>query len=250
MRDIANRNQSAALVLFPAQSKRIIVMGGGHQKNHTVTNLVDVVDLRAPSPKFVPAASMPVAAGQIVAANLPDGTVYAAGGASVLSRKPVQWAGLYDPVANRWRQAAAPSVGRGYHTFAMLNDAGDVVVYSTNNQGVPFDRRVEVYHPPYRFKTYRPVVSNVPSEMVKGQASTIDVRGLRPIRSVVLDHPNAITHTTDVDQRMIDVPFTKEGNALHLQIPGESGLILPGWYRIWVVASGGVVSKAAWTHIG
>ena len=81
LRDIANRNQSAALVLFPAQSKRIMVMGGGHQKNHTVTNLVDVVDLRAPSPKFVPAASMPVAAGQIVAANLPDGTVYAAGGA-------------------------------------------------------------------------------------------------------------------------------------------------------------------------
>ena len=86
--------------------------------------------------------------------------------------------------------------------------------------------------------------------MVRGEASTIDVRSFRKIKSVVLDHPNAITHTTDVDQRMIDVPFTKEGNALHLQIPGESGLILPGWYRIWLVDTAGAVSKAVWTHIG
>ena len=64
--------------------------------------------------------------------------------------------------------------------------------------------------------------------MVKGQASTIDVRALRNIRSVILDHPNAITHTTDVDQRMINVPFTRTGNTLDLQIPGDSGLILPG----------------------
>ena len=250
LRNIANRDQGAALLLYPAQNKRILVMGGGNEGAKTVTNMADVIDLRSANPTFVPAANMPVAASQFVATNLPDGMVYAAGGTSRVSQTPVQWAGLYNPATNTWKQAAVPTVKRGYHTFALLNDEGDVVVYTTNNRGVAFDRKVEVYHPPYRFKTYRPVISNVPSAMVKGEASTVDVRALRPIRSVVLDHPNAITHTTDVDQRMINVPFTRTGNTLHLQVPGDAGLILPGWYRIWLVDSGGAVSKAAWTHIG
>ena len=162
LRNIANRDQGAALLLYPAQNKRILVMGGGNEGSKTVTNMADVIDLRSTHPTFVPAANMPVAASQFVATNLPDGMVYAAGGTSRVSQTPVQWAGLYNPVTNTWKQAAVPTVKRGYHTFALLNDEGDVVVYTTNNRGVAFDRRVEVYHPPYRFKTYRPVVSNVP----------------------------------------------------------------------------------------
>jgi hypothetical protein len=49
---------------------------------------------------------------------------------------------------------------------------------------------------------------------------------------------------------MINVPFTRTGNTLDLHIPGDSGLVLPGWYRIWLVDSAGAVSKAVWTHIG
>jgi hypothetical protein len=250
LRNIGNRDQGAALLLYPAQNKRILVMGGGNEGAKTVTNMADVIDLKAATPKFVPAANMPVAASQFVATNLPNGTVYAAGGTTVISKTSVQWAGLYDPATNTWKQAAVPTVKRGYHTFALLNDEGDVVVYTTNNRGVAFDRKVEVYHPPYRFNAKRPTVSNVPAEMTRGGTAGITVANASTIKQIVLDHPNAITHTTDVDQRMINVPYTRDGTAVTLQIPGDEGLVLPGWYRIWVVDGRGGVSKAVWTHIG
>ena len=71
LRNIANRDQGAALLLYPAQNKRILVMGGGNEGSKTVTNMADVIDLRAAHPSFVPAANMPVAASQFVATNLP-----------------------------------------------------------------------------------------------------------------------------------------------------------------------------------
>jgi len=249
LRSIALRDDSAAVVLFPAQQKRVLVMGGGNRSSKTVTNLVDRVDLRATQPTFRPAASMPTAAGQIVATNLPDGTLYAAGGTRVLSRQPVQWAGIYHPSSDTWTQAAAPTVPRGYHTFALLNDEGDVVVYSTNNQEVRFDRRVEVFHPPYQFRSSRPVLTDLPSEVVRGGTTVATVTAARTIKRVVLDHPNVITHTADVDQRMIDVPFTRTGDRLELRIPSIDGIVLPGWHRIWVVDRAGAVSRAVWTHV-
>ena len=72
----------------------------------------------------------------------------------------------------------------------------------------------------------------------------------RPIRTVVLDRPSAITHTSDVDQRMIDVPFTQVGTALTLQVPSDPGLVPPGWYRLWLVDDTGAVSQARWTQVG
>ena len=104
----------------------------------------------------------------------------------------------------------------------MLNDAGDVVVYSTNNQGVRFDRRVEVYHPPSQFRANRPAFATLPRRMGRGKAALVSTTSTRSIRSVVLDHPSAITHTSDVDQRMIDVPFTQLGPYAPLQV-GHDG---------------------------
>jgi len=49
---------------------------------------------------------------------------------------------------------------------------------------------------------------------------------------------------------MIGVPFTRSGSTVSLQIPGDPSLVLPGWYRIWVVDGQGGVSKAVWTKIG
>jgi hypothetical protein len=48
---------------------------------------------------------------------------------------------------------------------------------------------------------------------------------------------------------MIDVPFTQVGGTLQLRIPADPGLVLPGWYRLWVVDSAGSVSNAVWTHV-
>ena len=37
LRNIANRDQGAALLLYPAQNKRILVMGGGNEGSTTVS---------------------------------------------------------------------------------------------------------------------------------------------------------------------------------------------------------------------
>ncbi len=78
--DPALRNQSASVMLPPAQEQKIMIMGGGPvgkaDKTDT-TAMVSIVDLKSPNPKYVEAAPMKLPRMHLNAVLLPDHTVAA-----------------------------------------------------------------------------------------------------------------------------------------------------------------------------
>ena len=77
---------------------------------------------------------------------------------------------FYDPARRAFTPAAAPAVGRDYHSEALLLPDGRIAVFGSNPlfadrantvSGV-FEKRIEVYSPPYLFEGGRPALADGP----------------------------------------------------------------------------------------
>ncbi|MEP6623271.1 MAG: galactose oxidase, partial [Acidimicrobiia bacterium] len=95
------RDQGASVMLPPAQSQRVMVMGGGdHSHDVGAVASTAIADLKAPSPAFVPGPSMDAAKMYVSAVVLPDSTVLQTGGGAksvVFSGAPVLSTQIYNP---------------------------------------------------------------------------------------------------------------------------------------------------------
>ena len=74
-------NQSASVILPPAQDQRVMIMGGGPEDEGDATTRVAFVDLKAKPPTYVTVAPMNKERIHVNAVLLPDRTVLATGGA-------------------------------------------------------------------------------------------------------------------------------------------------------------------------
>ena len=119
-----------------------------------------------------------------------------------------------------------------------------------NNPGDgTFDMRVSVYSPPYLFKGARPqILSMAGNQWAYGSATTITVDG--PILKAELIRPAAVTHSSDPNQRFVDLPMTVTGNSIKLNLTSNPNLAPPGWYMLFVVGANGVPSVAKWVKVG
>jgi hypothetical protein len=59
----------------------------------------------------------------------------------------------------------------------------------------------------------------------------------------------AVTHSSDSNQRLVDVPFERTATGLTLTVPENSNITPPGWYMLFVVDDTGVPSVADWVHV-
>ena len=165
------RNQSASVLLGPAQDQRVMIVGGGgadihehgdHEENlrapHVATDSVAIVDLSADDPRYARAASLHHARMHLNATLLPDRTVLANGGARVEEHRveAALHAELYDPRTRRWTEAAKSRVPRLYHSIALLTPDGRVITAGSNPRPRDDELRIEVFSPPYLFRGARP----------------------------------------------------------------------------------------------
>ena len=58
-----------------------------------------------------------------------------------------------------------------------------------------------------------------------------------------------MTHSSDSNQRLVDLPFTRTANGLSVTVTGNQNLAPPGWYMLFVVDGNGVPSVAKWVHL-
>ncbi|MGW7195069.1 galactose oxidase-like domain-containing protein [Streptomyces chryseus] len=259
------RDQSASLLLPPAQDQKVLTAGGG---NHTVSpdahRLVDLIDLKAASPQYVPGPDLPQgrykdgtfqkgAEGKVYlsAVILPDGKVLETGGALHTYREdPVFEASMYDPATNTFQPGlAADPVPRTYHSSSTLLPDGRVLSVGDNPGDGSFEQRVSIYKPPYFFKGARPKIMSVASQnWAYGSAQRITVD--RPVVKASLIRPAAVTHSSDPNQRLVDLPMTVNGNTVDLSLTSNPNLAPPGWYMLSVVDAKGVPSVSKWVRIG
>jgi hypothetical protein len=258
------RDQSMSVLLPPAQDQRVLTLGGGNiESNPDANRLTDLIDLKQATPTYQPGPLLPTGTltggvpetttqGKmyVSAVLLPDGKVFETGGGLHNRADPVYEASMFDPTTNQFTAGLATDpVPRTYHSAAFLLPDGRIMSIGNNPGNGSFEMRISIYSPPYLFNGGRPQILGVPNnQWAYGSTNTITVDG--PILKASLIRPAAVTHSSDPNQRYIDLPMTVTGNTIGLNLTSNPNLAPPGWYMLFVVGADGVPSVAQWVHVG
>ncbi|MFE2039926.1 galactose oxidase-like domain-containing protein [Streptomyces sp. NPDC059477] len=266
LQDKDERDQSASVLLPPAQDQKVLTIGGGNiDSNPEANRLTDVIDLKEPNPAYVagpplPQGTVDLGGGPVPqtgdqgkmylsAVLLPDGKVLETGGALHNRANPVFESSLYDPQTGTFDPVAADPEARGYHSSAFLLPDGRVMTTGDNPGNGSWNHNVSIYTPPYLLKGDRPAITSlIDTEWTYGDTQRITVD--RPIAKAELIRPAAVTHSSDPNQRFVDLPLTVDGNNIDLNVTSNPNLAPPGWYMLFAVDANGVPSVAEWVHLG
>lgn len=259
------RNQSASVLLPPAQDQKVLIMGGGpvgKPDKTDATGMVSIVDLKKPHPDYVAAESMLLPRLHLNAVLLPDRTVFVTGGSLKQEDKPLArlQSETYDPATGQWQLMATSTIPRLYHSTALLLPDGRVVTAGGNPEGghsvtwEPPDpeeeMRLEVFSPPYLFKGPRPTIGTVITEWNYGQQVSVPTQQAAQIRWAHLVKCGVTTHSFNCEQRLVDLPIAaRAATSLRVSVPGNRNLAPPGWYMLFIVDTNGIPSVATWVHL-
>ncbi|WP_328300503.1 DUF1929 domain-containing protein [Streptomyces sp. NBC_00435] len=262
------RDESASVLLPPAQDQRVLTIGGGNNETNPAANrITDLIDLKAANPAYTAGPDLPQglvdtgagkrpqtgAEGKMYASAvlLPDGKVLETGGGLHDRADPVYEASFFDPVTSTY-QAGLPAdpIPRTYHSAGFLLPDGRVMTVGDNPGNGTYNNNVSIYTPPYLFKGARPQLTSViDTDWVYGDTQRITVN--RPIVKAELIRPAAVTHSSDPNQRFVDLPMSVvNGTTIDLNVTTNPNLAPPGWYMLFGVDAAGVPSLATWVHLG
>ncbi|GAA2595812.1 kelch motif-containing protein [Winogradskya consettensis] len=266
LRDPKLTETSSSVLLPPAQDQRVMIFGGGGVGESEVsTKRTDIIDLTEDSPRYAPGPDLPAPARYLNAVVMPDDTVFTTGGSSGYrggkhgsrTRSDLFNAQIYQPGTNVFTTAAESTVGRNYHSEAILLPDGRVVtmgsdpLYDESGKGPgTFEKRIEVYSPPYLFHGARPSITGGPSQVKRGTTVAFTSPDASRISKARLVRPSAVTHVLDVDQRSVALDITPgRGDSLKLSVPKARGLVPSGWYMLFLLDAKGIPSVARWVQV-
>ena len=245
------RDQAGSVLLPPAQDQKVMIVGGGHVEQYADgIATTDIIDLKAAQPRYVPAPDVPGGGRTYMSlVTLPDRTVLATGGAHGNRGEEVISSSTFDPANNRWLDTADDPIGRGYHSTSLLLPDGRVALFGSNPGDNSFELRISLYEPPYLFKGRRPTIESAPTRATRGTGITLRVSG--DVTSASLTSPASVTHQTDTNTRLVDLPITGTGTATTrtARVPANAALLPPGPYMLTVTDSRGVPSVARWVTV-
>jgi hypothetical protein len=258
------RNQSASVLLPPAQDQRVMLVGGGPDGKQNKTDAidsVDIVDFKAPHPAFTAAAPLNLPRLHLNSVLLPDRTVFVTGGSLKQEDAPLArlQSEIYDPATDTWTLTGACTVPRLYHSTALLLPDARVVTAGGNpeggkhvqwNQDPDEEMRIEIFSPPYLFKGGRPSIAAAPVEWKYGKTIKIESPDAGNLKWLSLVRNCVTTHSFDSNQRLVDVPIISQlGRVVEAKVTDNPNLLPPGWYMLFLVNNAGVPSVAQWIHI-
>jgi hypothetical protein len=247
------RDQSASVLLPPAQDQKVMITGGGNiTTNNPGINATDLIDLKQATPAYQPGPDLPGPGKMYLNATiLPDRTVLVTNGGKFNrdAAANVLTAAVYDPAANAWTSVAADPIGRNYHSTAVLLPDGRVAVFGSNPGDGTFELRISMYEPTYLFKTARPTISGVPAQAGYGTQFSFNVNSASTIRWAQLIRPMSVTHQMDSNMRLVDLPVVVTGGVATVSVTANRNLLPPGPYMLNVTDSNGIPSQSAWVMI-
>ncbi|MEV5239082.1 galactose oxidase early set domain-containing protein [Streptomyces cinnamoneus] len=253
---------SASVLLPPAQQHKVMILGGGGVgESHRSSKRTAIADLGEPAPRYVPGPDLPRPTRYLNAVLTPDDRVFTTGGSGDYRGKrgsDILRAQFYDPGERAFHTAAEPTVGRDYHAEALLLPDGRIAVFGSNplfadaagTRMGSFEKRIEVYTPPYLYRDHRPALRTGPLDAERGGTLTLPGTDRREVATARLMRPSAVTHATDVEQRSIALSVSAgPAGAVTVTVPGDPSLVPAGWYMVFLVDRAGTPSRAAWVHV-
>ncbi|GAA2945594.1 galactose oxidase-like domain-containing protein [Kitasatospora cinereorecta] len=255
---------AAALMLPPAQDQKVMVLGGGGVgESGRSTARTAVADLTKARPVFERGPDLPQGTRYLNSVLMPDDTVFTTGGSRDYRGRGasnILKAQFYDPATGRLTAAADPTVGRNYHSEALLLPDGRVATFGSdslygdkaNTRLGTFEQRMEVYTPPalHRGNGVRPVIGKGPESVARGGSASYAVEGSERIATARLMRPSAVTHTTDVEQRSVELGLKRKPGRVTVTVPEDPALVPPGWYMLFLTDTRGTPSVAKWVRVG
>jgi len=258
-----NMTETAGSVLLPpAQDQRYAIIGGGGVgDSNRGTGRIDVVDLKRSAPRWQPAGALPEPTRYPGAVITPNDKVIIAGGSRGYRgahASDILECHLYDPRTGKLTSLANPSVGRDYHSEALLLPDGRILTLGgdplyhdkLDTANGYFEQRIEIYTPPYLYNGPRPRLTAGPQQLTRGGTAVFTTPRAAEIASARLMRPSAATHVTDLEQRSIALGVRRTASAVALTVPSSAGLVPPGWYMLFVTNRQGSPSIARWVHVG
>ena len=231
---------------------RILRIGGGSINANVKKpgkRAASIIDLNSGSPVITKLPPMPWPLHWANTTVLPNGKVVITGGSS----KNNELAGanynalLWDPARpGVWtvgaRTGASAPHARLYHSIAMLLPDASVLVGGSGANGArapsPTENtNAEIYYPPYLFTAAgqwapRPRIVQAPPLLTTGSRFAVTVDNPLAIARVTLVRTGSVTHSFNMDQRFVDLPFTAGPNGtLNVQIPARASDRKPGGGR-------------------
>ena len=229
-----------------------MIMGG----NSPATATTEIIDLGATPLKWKSGPSMSQARVADECGDPATGKILALGG-SVNDEDlgtPSLNADLYDPATNTFSSAGANVYQRLYHSVALLLPDASVWITGGNPTRGSYEPHMEIYKPAYFFNSSgglatRPTITSAPGAVSWGRAFTVQTPDAANISSVVLVRNGAVTHSFDMDQRMVGMSFTAGSGVLTVTAPPNGNIAPPGYYMVFLVNSSGVPSVAKFIQL-
>ena len=114
-------------------------------------------------------------------------------------------------------------------------------------RGPQTNLNAEKYYPPYLYNAAgafapRPTILTAPTRLTLGQRFKVTVKKAWRVRRVTLIKTGSVTHSFNMDQRFIELPFTRSGPTLRITAPARAALAPPGMYLLFIIDSDGVPS--------
>ena len=254
------RNAGATILLPPAQGQKVMVMGGGDYAmpataDTEIINLKNAGTASNPSPTWVKGPALSAAKMYVASVILPDSTVFETNGAAQFRQTGVHTAEIYNPATNAFSVMNSPLEDRLYHSGAFLEPNGQVAVLGSQPLDGSFNLHIAVYSPPYLFKGAQPTITGTTTRFdysgtAQGKFTVATAPGTT-LKSASLLHPSATTHSTDPDQRLINLAITKNTDGSYSLTPPTDDTLAPeGQYMLFITDSNGVPSIARWVSIG
>ena len=263
-------DQSMSILLPPAQSQKVMLMGGGNiDTGNPGTRLTDLINLNSANPHYVPGPLLPrgpeinqqgkqtaklepASDGKMYVSMviLPNGQVLETGGGLLDRQAPyIKEASMYNPSTNKFTGMAADPQPRGYHSTALLLPDGRVMTYGNNPGDGSYNEKISIYSPPYLFHGARPQIKSVASPTAWHYGKSYNIRTNQKIVSAELIRPAAVTHQSDPNQRYVALSISGNGTSVGLNVTSNHNMAPPGWYMLFVNNANGVPSVAKWIHL-
>jgi hypothetical protein len=194
---------------------------------------------------------------QLNATILPNGKVLVSGGSSknedaTTAKLTTE---LYDPDVDRFSPASLMEFPRLYHSNTLLLPDATVMAVGSNPDNRPFESTIEIYSPPYLFNSDRrpaiqPTITAIAPDVIHyGATFHITTPDAANIRKVVLIRPGAVTHSFDMEQRLVELAFTVDNGRLTTTAPLNGNFAPPGYYMVFILNSAGVPSVASFVRL-
>jgi len=252
---------SVLLPLSPADGykAKVIIMGGGPeaQPSHIPgTATTETIDFSVPRPAWQWGPKMSAARIEMNATLLPNGKVLISGGSAVDEdvKTSALGAEMYDPATNSFSPAGTMAYARLYHSNTILLPDATVLSLGGNPIRGDYEGHIENYKPPYLFgpggvPLPRPVIAQSPRAIRYGATFTLTTLAAANIERVVMMRPGAVTHSFDMEQRLVELTFKASGDTLQITPPPNANLAPPGYYMIFILDKAGVPSIAKFVHM-